>query len=161
MLKAAQDSYSQYAHPSYGLTDAHMKAAIKAALNVLEYDIQSRIVDRHNRPAMTHDELLEFKKQNQRDGMARIALAAWINVRPDQLPKESQAHTCPITMEAWGRVASSIEAALVNLYSNMQNQLKEIRIELDKEKTINSNYQKSINRFAQKTNEIKQLLDSK
>lgn len=32
MLKAAQDSYYEKSHPSYGLTDSDMKVAIKAAL---------------------------------------------------------------------------------------------------------------------------------
>lgn len=32
LVKAAQDSYREHAHPSYGLTDEHMEAAIRAAL---------------------------------------------------------------------------------------------------------------------------------
>ena len=42
MLKAAQDSYEEHSHPSYGLTDADMKAAISAAL-ALAPDQQSEI----------------------------------------------------------------------------------------------------------------------
>ena len=32
MLEAAQDSYNENRHPDYGLTDADMRRAIKAAL---------------------------------------------------------------------------------------------------------------------------------
>lgn len=35
MLRAAQESYEESAHPSYGLTDADMRRAIKAALDHL------------------------------------------------------------------------------------------------------------------------------
>lgn len=33
MLRAAQESYQEFAHPSYGLTDMDMRRAIKAALD--------------------------------------------------------------------------------------------------------------------------------
>jgi hypothetical protein len=36
-------------------------------------------------------------------------LAAWLNVRPDQIPPANRAHLCPHTMAAWRRVG---EAAL-------------------------------------------------
>jgi hypothetical protein len=36
-------------------------------------------------------------------------LAAWLNVRPDQLPPELRAPSCAYTMAAWKRVG---EAAL-------------------------------------------------
>lgn len=35
MLRAAQESYVEHRHPSYGLTDADMRRAIKAALDHL------------------------------------------------------------------------------------------------------------------------------
>jgi hypothetical protein len=44
-----------------------------------------------------------------RDPLALAMLAAWLNVRVDQLPETMRAHTCRDTMERWKRVG---EAAL-------------------------------------------------
>lgn len=43
----------------------------------------------------------------ERDPLALAMLAAWLNVTVDQLPELYKAHTCPDTMEAWGRVADA------------------------------------------------------
>ena len=40
----------------------------------------------------------------ERDNLALAMLAAWLNVRVDQIPPENVAHTNPHTMEAWSRV---------------------------------------------------------
>jgi hypothetical protein len=45
----------------------------------------------------------------QRTPLELAMLAAWLGVRPDQLPKEMRAHTCRDTMERWRKVG---EAAL-------------------------------------------------
>lgn len=67
--------------------------------------------DRNGKPPLTKEELAQFRADNPMQGDALIALAAWVNVRPDQLPEEMQAHNCPATMKAWGRVAAAIRAS--------------------------------------------------
>jgi hypothetical protein len=42
--------------------------------------------------------------QPTRDPLALAMLAAWLNVRPDQIPDTFRAHTCEATMTAWQRV---------------------------------------------------------
>lgn len=42
-----------------------------------------------------------------RDDLAVVMIAAWCNVRPDQLPEAMRAHTCAATAEAWTRVAAA------------------------------------------------------
>lgn len=68
--------------------------------------------DRNGKPPLTKEEMARFRELFPLDYLSRVALAAWVNVRPDQLPKEMQAHNCPATMEAWGRVAEAIRTAL-------------------------------------------------
>jgi hypothetical protein len=46
---------------------------------------------------------------SERDSIGLIMLAAWMNVRPDQVPRESRAYLNASTMQAWQRVG---EAAL-------------------------------------------------
>lgn len=75
-------------------------------------EIERLRADREGRPALTPEELAEFRRAHPLDGLARVALAAWVNVRPDCLPEAMQAHNCPATMEAWARVADAIIAAL-------------------------------------------------
>ena len=70
--------------------------------------------DRNGKPPLTKEEMARFRELFPLDYLSRVALAAWVNVRPDQLPKEMQAHNCPATMEAWGRVAEAIRAALTS-----------------------------------------------
>jgi hypothetical protein len=57
-----------------------------------------------------------MERRIRRDGMSEertplelAMLAAWLNVRPDQIPAENRAQACPHTMAAWKRVG---EAAL-------------------------------------------------
>lgn len=69
------------------------------------------MTDRNGSPPLTKEELAQFRQDHPMKADALIALAAWVNVRPDQLPKEMQAHNCPATMEAWGRVAQALRAA--------------------------------------------------
>lgn len=64
--------------------------------------------DRRDQPPLTKSEMEAFRKNNPRDALALVALAAWVNVRPDQLPAEMRAHTCPDTMASWDRVAKAI-----------------------------------------------------
>ena len=45
----------------------------------------------------------------ERTPLELAMLAAWLNVRPDQIPAENRAQVCPHTMAAWKRVG---EAAL-------------------------------------------------
>jgi hypothetical protein len=47
----------------------------------------------------------------ERTPLELAMLAAWLNVRPDQLPPELRAPSCPYTMAAWKRVG---EAALAH-----------------------------------------------
>lgn len=47
-----------------------------------------------------------------RDPLAIAMLAAWLNVRPDQVPAAFKAFTCEHTMKAWKRVG---EAAITHL----------------------------------------------
>ena len=49
--------------------------------------------------------------QADRDDVALAMLAAWLNVRPDQIPAENRAHTCAHTMAAWHRVADAARTA--------------------------------------------------
>ena len=42
-----------------------------------------------------------------RDPLCLAMFAAWVNVRPDQLPKDMRAFTCKATMDAWQRVADA------------------------------------------------------
>lgn len=42
-----------------------------------------------------------------RDPLALACLAAWMNVRVDQLPMKVRAHTCAATMAAWKRVGEA------------------------------------------------------
>ena len=78
----------------------------------LTAEIERLRADREGRPALTPEELAEFRRAHPLDGLARVALAAWVNVRPDCLPEAMQAHNCPATMEAWARVADAARAAL-------------------------------------------------
>lgn len=43
----------------------------------------------------------------ERDPLALAMLAAWVNVKVDQLPKELRALACPYTMTAWKRVGDA------------------------------------------------------
>lgn len=47
----------------------------------------------------------------ERDGLSMAMLAAWLNVRIDQIPPENRAHLNPHTMAAWKRVG---EAAIAH-----------------------------------------------
>lgn len=69
--------------------------------------------DRNGQPPLTRDELQAFRDANPMDGLAKVALAAWVNVSPDMLPDAMQAHNCPATMEAWSRVADAVRAAVL------------------------------------------------
>ena len=80
--------------------------------NTALVDEMENLRDRNGKPQLTKEEMARFRELFPLDYLSRVALAAWVNVRPDQLPKEMQAHNCPATMEAWGRVAEAIRAAL-------------------------------------------------
>lgn len=43
----------------------------------------------------------------QRDDVAMKMLAAWMNVRVDQMPPDNNSHLNASTMAAWGRVAEA------------------------------------------------------
>lgn len=43
----------------------------------------------------------------ERDDLGMRMLAAWLNVRPDQIPPENRAHLNPHTMAAWQRVGEA------------------------------------------------------
>jgi len=52
----------------------------------------------------------------KRDQIGMAMLAAWLNVRVDQIPPENQAHLNPSTMAAWERVkVAAIRAMLEGL----------------------------------------------
>ena len=82
--------------------------------NTALVDEMENLRDRNGKPPLTKEEMARFRELFPLDYLSRVALAAWVNVRPDQLPKEMQAHNCPATMEAWGRVAEAIRAALTS-----------------------------------------------
>ena len=42
-----------------------------------------------------------------RDPLALAMIAAWLNVRPEQVPTEWRVHTCEQSMRAWQRVADA------------------------------------------------------
>jgi hypothetical protein len=46
----------------------------------------------------------------QRDDVAMKMLAAWMNVRVDQMPPENNTHLNAFTMAAWQRVAEAAAA---------------------------------------------------
>lgn len=66
------------------------------------------MTDRDGNAPLSATELADFREKNPLDWQAKVALAAWVNVRPDQLPSAMQAHNCPATMEAWARVAKAL-----------------------------------------------------
>lgn len=96
------------------LKRAEKAEAESAALNAeIERLTEERQVllghkDRNGNPRLTAEELQAFRKSHPKDSLALIAMAAWVNVRPDQLPKEMRAHNCPDTKIAWDRVARAI-----------------------------------------------------
>lgn len=53
-------------------------------------------------------ELNVWSEENPRDQLGLVAIAAWMNCRVDQLPKEARLHTCQATKNAWTRVADAI-----------------------------------------------------
>lgn len=81
-------------------------------------------MDRNNQKPLTKKELAKFREDHPMDGLALVALAAWVNVRPDQLPENMRAHNCPATMAAWNRVSNAIRQAVEN-----QNQVMDDPIE--------------------------------
>jgi hypothetical protein len=48
----------------------------------------------------------------ERDPLALVMFAAWVNLPVDKLPPEMRGHTCQATMEAWARVAAAARARL-------------------------------------------------
>lgn len=47
---------------------------------------------------------------DERDRLALVAIAAWVNVPLDKLPAEMRFHTCVDTQAAWKRVTDAIVA---------------------------------------------------
>ena len=45
---------------------------------------------------------------HERTPLELVALAAWLNVTPEQLPQQYRAHTCIATMAAWRRVVDAM-----------------------------------------------------
>lgn len=70
-------------------------------------------IDRNGSPPLSAQELREFREDHPMDHLALVALAAWVNVRPDQLPDTMRAHNCPSTIAAWGRVSGAIREAVM------------------------------------------------
>ena len=54
-----------------------------------------------------------WSENNPRDRMALVAVAAWLNVTPDQLPPQMRLHTCEATKVAWARVAAAVRAEVL------------------------------------------------
>ena len=102
------ERFGQYAH---GLEPEENGEFVRFSDVQSEIERADHLFDRNGRPPLTKEEMARFRADYPMDHLARIALAAWVNVRPDQLPKEMQAHTCPATMQAWGRVAAAIRKA--------------------------------------------------
>lgn len=44
---------------------------------------------------------------SERSGLDMRMLAAWLNVRVDQIPPENTSHLNPVTMAAWKRVGEA------------------------------------------------------
>ncbi len=63
-------------------------------------------------------------KQPDRTPLEMIALAAWLNVRVDQIPPENRAHLNPYTMAAWKRVAEAVRG--FEMTSSNADSLKDI-----------------------------------
>lgn len=61
-----------------------------------------------------HSPSVESGDELKRSDLARIALAAWANVRPDQLPDDLAwiNHPNDLNRQAWDRVAAAIAEAL-------------------------------------------------
>jgi hypothetical protein len=65
----------------------------------------------------------------QRDDVAMKMLAAWMNVRVDQMPPENNSHLNASTMAAWGRVAEAAaehERAKIVAYLRYYGMLRNI-----------------------------------
>lgn len=58
-----------------------------------------------------------------RDDLELALIAAWMNVRVEQLPAKMRAHTCQATKDAWGRVAA---AARDHIAKNRQSSTEEV-----------------------------------
>jgi hypothetical protein len=54
-----------------------------------------------------------WSADNPRDDLGLVAIAAWLNVAPEKLPKEMRYHTSAATKEAWDRVVQAIIAEAV------------------------------------------------
>ena len=48
----------------------------------------------------------EWTAKNPRDELTLKLFAGWVNCPVNKLPPTMRGHTCPATMEAWGRVAA-------------------------------------------------------
>lgn len=66
----------------------------------------------------------------ERTPLELAMLAAWLNVRPDQIPAENRAQACPHTMAAWKRVG---EAALEAQAAEMIEQARIIGMGAERE----------------------------
>lgn len=54
----------------------------------------------------------------ERDPLAMKMIAAWLNVRVEQLPLAYRVHTCPSSMDAWQRVALAARRHLADAASD-------------------------------------------
>lgn len=45
--------------------------------------------------------------KTDRERLARVLFAAWVNCDPDNIPEAYKGHTCQSTMEAWARVGEA------------------------------------------------------
>ena len=59
--------------------------------------------------------MIQVTQEDERDDLGLVMLAAWLNVRVDQIPPENRAHLNPHTMAAWERVGRAAVAYAHNL----------------------------------------------
>ena len=59
--------------------------------------------------------MIQVTQEDERDDLGLVMLAAWLNVRVDQIPPENRAHLNPHTMAAWERVSREAVAYAHNL----------------------------------------------
>jgi hypothetical protein len=53
-----------------------------------------------------------WQEEHPRDQMGLVALAAWLNVTPEQMPEGMRLHTCQATKDAWARVELAVRNAV-------------------------------------------------
>lgn len=62
----------------------------------------------------------------ERTPLELVAIAAWANVDPENLPPEMKSHLCPHTMAGWKRVVEAITSHNFALSALVERVTKEI-----------------------------------